>query len=286
MNYGFKHEEIGKKDWVAGSRKATKRFGGDIKPDADWTALNPNREHQKRNGLETMNCTNFATHNALIALAKLHGFDFPEDASERYSGVMTGTDRQGNSPHNVIEKIRNFAGVLRETRLPWTTQSKWEEYYSPSPMDENLVAEAQQPLKTVVIGHEWVFNGHRDPAHKRDLLKRYLRRGPICVSVDAWTEKNGVYVKEKQAPDNHWVWLMRYDGDFPVIRDQYLPFEKKLAPDYDFGCAKVYFMSKNESGLDPNSFHYFVWLFVRGRISEALSLIPKKLGVWIGFARS
>jgi len=269
---GYIQDKVGEEDWVAGHGKATQRFGGDINPLGDWTEYNPNREHQQKNGLETMNCSNFATHNALIALANYLNLPFPKDASERYSGVMTGTTRDGNSPHNVIEKIRSLAGVLPEDKLPWTEQRSWDEYYAPNPMDEALVKEAQSVLKNVVIGHEWIFNGPK--ADKHDILKKYLKRGTVCVSVDAWNKKGKYYVKPEGGPDNHWVWLVRYDGDVPIIRDQYPQFEKRLAPDYDFVCAKVYFMKKNENGIAPNILSYFVW-----QLTNAL----KKL--WLGFSR-
>lgn len=263
--HGLKLKKPELDHWVMGSGKATARFGaGDLKPDGDWSKHDPLRELQRRNGLETYNCTNFGTGNALLALASFLGYkDFVKNISERYTGVMTGTTKSGNDPHHVIERIRSFCGLIPEDRLPWTTESTFQTYYAPNPMDETLVAEGQKILKQFVIGQEWVFPyGTRlTPEKKQDKIKEALRRAPVCVSVRAWNKEGNVYTKAVGAQDTHWVWLMKYDKNgYPIIRDQYIPFEKRLAKNYDFNASKMYFLSRNESGISPVQMDYFAWL--------------------------
>lgn len=249
MDYGYIRDEIGEDDWLLGSGKATKRFGGDeINPGGDWSAFDPEREIQRRNGLETSNCSNFGTNNALIALSKFLAFyDFPQNISERYTGVMTGTTKGGNSPHKVIEIIRSESGVIDEEALPWTEAIRtWEDYYSPNPMSSELVRLGKSVLKRFKIGHEWVFHNNSKTENKHELLKQALKRGTVCVSVKAWDKKGSYYVKKKGEDDNHWVWLTHFDGDHPVIRDHYTPFVKTLSTDYDFERAKLYFLSRHD----------------------------------------
>jgi len=268
-DYGLRKVAPKPDHWFMGQGKARARLGAaaaaDLKPDGDWSRFDPLKEAQKKNGFETMNCTNFATIIAYIVLSNFHRYDdFPKECSERYTGVMTGTSPTGNDPHHVAEIIRNFSGLIPEERLPWTTQDAWNEYYAPDPMDETLVAEGQDLLEKFVLVNEWVFPPGNTllPSQKADRLKAALKRGTVCVSVRAWKKKDGVYVKDIGEDDTHWVWLKQIDErDRPRIRDQYSPYDKILAKDYDFDMAKVYFLGRNETGISPVQRDYIALVF-------------------------
>ena len=261
-DYGLVVKPAEPDHWKMGQGKARAVFGaGELKPDGDWSKYDPKRELQRRNGLETSNCTNFGTGNALLALAKFLGFkDFVQNSSERYTGVMTGTTPDGNDPHQVIETIRTISGLIEEDNLPWKDEDTWSEYYSPNPMDQERKNLGESLLRKFVIGQEWVFppfNG-LTPAQKKERLQEALKRGTVCVSVRAWKKEDGIYVKKVGEADTHWLWLMEYDSKgYPIVRDQYDPFVKKLSPEYDFFMAKVYFLKRNDSGLSPAQSGYF-----------------------------
>jgi len=261
QHYGLQVKPAQPDHWKMGEGKASRRFGaGDLKPDGDWSDFDPKKELQRRNGFETMNCSNFGTSNALLALAKFLKFDdFVKNSSERYTGVMTGTTPSGNDPHDVIEIIRTVSGLIEEDNLPWKDEDTWSEYYAPKPMDQERMNLGESLLRKFVIGQEWVITpgSGLTPTQKRERLQAALRRGTVAVSVRAWEKTGNVYTKQPGAQDTHWVWLPRYDKDgYPRIRDQYDPFDKKLAQDYDFGFAKVYFLKRNESGLAPSQQDY------------------------------
>lgn len=279
-NHGLVLGEIEKHHWVQGSNKATARFGaqvGEVNAEGDWTKYDPGRELQLKNGFETNACVLFATGSALIAQGKFMHWDFPKSSSERYLGVMCGTNTQGTDPHQAIEKIRTEAGLIPDSVLPWKDERDFDHYYAPRPMDEGFVKEGQKILKRYNIAHEWVFSKSDSPEQKASALKKALKRGTVCVSVRAWEKTGDLYTKDKGAPDTHWVWLVRYDGDNAIIKDQYTPFEKKLAPNYDFGVAKLYFITPNTTGLAPFERSYFSKILAK--ISETLKRLMLKYGL-------
>lgn len=276
MHYGFIPEETQKDHWQLGSGKASKKFGAaPLMPNGHgWQKYLPKKEIQKRGPLETMACTIFGTANAYETLAAFHGFDdFPRDLAERYNAVLAKITPQGGSPHQSCETFRIF-GALPEHVLPFSEDIRsWEHFYFPNPMDEDFVREAQQLLTRFVLGHEWIYNGRA--SDKKALLKQALSRGTVCVSVNAWTLENGKYVK--RGDDNHWLMLVDYvEGDHWLVYDHYEPTLKKVAWDTDFYCAKLFFLSRNATGLPPHWFDYLLWLVGKGRIKEAFALLIKK----------
>lgn len=110
---------------------------------------------------------------------------------------------------------------------------------------------------------------------KQELLKQALSRGTVAVSVNAWNLEGGYYVKRGE--DNHWVQLVDYEeGKWWLIYDHYEPVLKKVAWDTDFYSAKLYFLTKNPSGMPPHWLQYILWLLSRGRAKEVLALLLKK----------
>lgn len=255
--HALKLTEPAEDEWIAGQGKATARFGGDLNPTADWTRHYPPVEDQRRYGFETMACTVFHTTRAWLALARFQGFqDFPQDIAERYSAIATGVEPDGHNPQIVAELTRRDYGMVDQKVLPWTPdRDTWDEFYSPkkgSPDFKVFEAIGKELRDRFELGHEWVFppGSSLSPEEKNARLMEYLKRGPVCVSVDAWKMKGGSYSKPKGGPDNHWTSLIRYDRGHPIILDTYDPYTKRLAKDYDFGCAKVFFLKRKEPGAE------------------------------------
>lgn len=239
--------------WILGSKKATVRFGGvELNQPGNWTPWQPRDEEQNMYGLETMNCTNYGTLKAWMVLAKFLGFtDFMQDSSERYTGVHTNTSPTGNDPHHVAEIIRLSCGLVPQEVMPWHADiDSWDEYYDER-MADSLLPLGRKLLERFEFGHEWIFawGNTLSPAAKAAKLKEALKHGPVCVSVRAWKKKGRYYVKDVGTQDTHWTLLLRYDGDNAVVHDQYAPFIKTLAKDYDFNAAKVYFLKRRELNI-------------------------------------
>lgn len=227
-----------------------------LMPDSHgWKEFLPAFEPQSRNGLETMNCSNYGTLHALAALGKRKfGFAFQQNLSERYTGVMTGTGKGGNDPHNVIEIIRKTCGVIPEAFLPYNDSIEtWEEYYSPLPMTSDFLAIGKHWLGKYIVGHDWVFRSTDSLVTKQISLKEALKFSPIGISVYAWSQHaDGLYYKA--GIDNHWVCLFDYvEGQYWLIFDTYDASIKKLDWYFNFGQAKRYSLKLN-TGSETTGF--------------------------------
>lgn len=246
--HGFIPEHITPEQWVLGSARAIE--GPVLMPGGHgWKKYLPARELQNKNGLETMNCTNYGNNNNWETLAEFHGFeDFPKNASERYAGVLTGTTKRGNSPHKAAEIIRQV-GFIDEKDLPFDESIKtWKEYYSPKPMSKSLLRKGEQILNRFEPNHDWVFVGG-SIKQKQEKMKYALQYSTLGVSVVAWKERNGKFFKEKGETDNHWAQL--YDFEEGVcwwIYDHYDKVHKQLEWDYDFGFAKRFSLKRRVPG--------------------------------------
>jgi hypothetical protein len=252
MNHGLILNPVEDDHYILGASPIERVI---IMPDGHgWGAYKPTPEYQNKNGLETMNCSNYGTHNALETLAKFKGFDdFPKDCSERYSGCLTGTTQDGNDPHKVIEIIRTEIGVIPEVNLPFNEDIKtWEDYYTQQSA-KWLLSFGKRILSYVKIRHEWVFAWGSAITVKEKIakLKEALQYGTVCVSVMAWRHtRDDLYYKNVAEQDNHWVQLLDYkEGEWWLIFDHYDAVEKKLKWEYDFNASKVYYMDRISTNL-------------------------------------
>lgn len=223
----------------------------------DWTPYLPKAERQNsaEHFYDTRNCVVFANQAALETLRNFHKFDdFPSDCSDRFIGVMAGSEGNGNTPHKVLEAIR-ASGVIPDHVLPFTESIRSnEEYFSPRPMSPEFVKLGQENRSRFNVFHEWVFNNDQPPARKQELLLEALTKGAVTVSVYAWDKdkKTGLYTKPKGADDGHMVLLVSAKpGKSWRVLDQYdakggngRTFFKDLAWDHNFDCAKVVYLSR------------------------------------------
>lgn len=232
-----------------------------LQPTGDWSEFIPQVEVQRNEFFETSNCTAYGTLNALEFLFK-RLFGETKNWSERYVGISAGTRPPGNSPHKVIQTIRNESGLLDESVLPFKNINTLEEYYSPDPIPWLMKVNGSNFLDKYEIGHEWLWSGNQCFS-KPNIIKEALKSSPLGASVYAWVEKNGLYVKPVGADDNHWCVIYAYkENEYWLIYDSYDKSVKKLEWDYDFGQIKRYSIKK----VDSRSFWdliklYFINLF-------------------------
>src|SRR3990167_5792141 len=71
------------------------------------------------------------------------------------------------------------------------------------------------------------------------LIKKHLQYSPLCVSVTAWSEKNGVYVDNGQR-NTHWVMLYGWNKSGWLVFDSYAPHKKTLSFDHNMEVCKRY----------------------------------------------
>lgn len=241
VGHGFVPSAITEDQYILGASNALPFEV--IQDNGNWTPYLPEGERQARLYFDTYGCTIYNTTAPIETLErKLFGED--SEYSERFVYIGTGTRPPGNNPHVICEWIRKN-GLIPESLLPFTDRlQSLDEYASPNPLTMQYTDEGKKWLSQKSFQHEWVATDKHDPKETQARLKEALRTSPISVSVVAWQEHNGIYVKEQGQPDNHWAFLTVFDGNYPIILDSYPPYIKRLMPFYDFTYAKRYRVTK------------------------------------------
>lgn len=260
LRTGFIFKELPKSAWKLGEQKAEARFGATaLNPSGDWSKFIPTYEKQSKNGVEPCDCTVINSHRAWITAANYQGFQFPQNVSERFSGVMAKVRPPGANPYDTCESIRRW-GMVNEEVLPFNDDIKSVvDFYHPDPMDEGLIAEARKLVQQYELGHKNIWNDRFGRTmNKPTILKNQMTKGPVCVSVVGWKFNGTVYYKDAGDEDSHWTLLTgRYrEGEWWEVNDSYSPFLKKVAWDTDFQMAELYLIQKNTNGIAPNDRDY------------------------------
>jgi len=265
-NYGFKQDAIEPENYFLGASPIPEEV---LQADRDWTPHLPAVEIQNENGVETYNCTSFGTLNCIETLMR-RKFGGHYDYSDRYLGTMAGTGNGGNSPHVVAETIRNASGLIPDDKLSFTLEIlSIDQYYSPKPMEAHLIRLGKQWLEQYEFKHEWVFKPSDTLDEKQKKLMTALTFSPIGVSVHAWRRNGELFTKPNGVGDNHWVMLYgAVDGQYWLVFDHYDQEVKKLEWNYDFGCAKRYWVNKLEPTrivIKKPSFLASLWAWLVGK---------------------
>ena len=247
--HGFIEPEIQEEDYILGDGMLV---GEILQSNGQWDDYLPDTEIQHQWGLETSNCTSYATLNAIEILLK-RKYGGVHNYSERGLGIVAGTYPPGNDPHKVAEAVRKN-GIIPDEVLPFSSNTDTlEEYYSPSPLTDSFVQRAKEWLFWYDFKHDYVFTKGEASDVKRKKIMEALKYSPLGVSVYAWAEENGLYTK--LGNDNHWTVLYGYKlGEYWKIYDSYDSTLKKLEWNYDFGIAKRYSIIKHGSVPKKRSF--------------------------------
>lgn len=242
-NHGFIAPEITPDQYILGGGLVPQDI---LQESGQWDSFLPQDEFQLLNGLEVYNCTAFGTLNAIELLAR-RKFDEQWNKSERFVGTMAGTRPPGNSPHVVCETVRK-TGLIDDELLPFSAGiNTLDEYYSTLDITNTLLAKAENWLLNYQFKHEWLWYGFPSIKEKQDKLVEALKYSPIGASVNAWKEESGLYYKDTDDQDNHWICIYGYElGKYWKIFDSYNNSHKKLAWDYNFLFAKRFHLQKND----------------------------------------
>lgn len=257
--HGYIEPAILEEDYILGDGNLA---GEILQSDGQWDACLPDKEIQHQNGVETSNCTAYATLNVIEMLLK-RKYGGTHNYSERYVGIAAGTYPPGNNPHAVAETIRKVSGLISDAELPFSTNiDSIQEYYNPSPLPNSLLQRGKEWLFWYDFKHEYVFEKSMSIDTKQKRLMEALKYSPLGVSVFAWAQNdNGEYVK--LGNDNHWTVLYGYEQNtYWKIYDSYDSVTKKLVWDYDFGVAKRYFITKHGSTIKKRSWKDIISYFL------------------------
>lgn len=291
-NHGFIADIIGDDHYLGG--KSDREIGAKkevLNPGGDWRPYLPMPEFQRKNGVESMGCTNYGTYNAIeTILIKRYGAEQEINWAERFGNIVSGTTTSGNSPHTAAEFLRRL-GTVEEKELPFDESiNTWNKYYSPKPMTSKYLDLAKNTFLDVYdFEHEWVYGNGLSLSQKQALLVKALDRSPIGISVyanyGARTNSDGLIYKKSGDIDNHWCVLVGYEyGKKWYVFDTYDQFVKEYVWDYNFMYAKEYYFKKkppvwetpSDGELDGKDIPKGSWL----NFWEFWRWIPRKIGGW------
>lgn len=146
--------------------------------------------------------------------------------SDRFTAILSGTTRAGNSLKSPLESIRKN-GLIPKKMLPASPDIDFDAYHDTSKITKEMRDLGQEFRNRFTINYEQVHRSHFSEALKDDV---------IGVAGFAWPpKKNGVYPKADDQP-NH-AFLLYRKPDFEAF-DNYTEaesdFTKTLALDYTF----------------------------------------------------
>jgi len=228
-DYGFVEPTIEEDHYVLGGLTSLPMIV--LCPNGQWDNYLPAYEPQSSSNFDTYGCTVFGTQNAIETLLKHKTWD-NYDFSERYNYIDVGIRPPGADPHKAAESIRKI-GLVIQAKLPFT--ATYEEFIAPDPLPDKLVREGKEwgwDLK-----HEWLWK--REPGYKDKVIKNNLRYSPLCVSVTAWHEENGVYVDKGQR-NTHWCLLYGWNDKGWKVFDSYNHSHKILSYDHKISYCKAF----------------------------------------------
>jgi len=188
-------------DYIMGAETAIK-YEERI-PTGYWGAYLPTFEKQHGMTFDTMSCVTFSATNVIEIQVKwlienkkfspeqlqtikdLGFFDANGNfnISDRFTAIMSGTTKQGNTFHKVWDSIRNY-GILPESDFPFGGTT-FEQYHDPKNITEAMKEKALKSIEIFQFNYEWVFFDN-DPRFTEDQSAQAelaLRQSPIQIGI-------------------------------------------------------------------------------------------------------
>lgn len=215
----------------------------------DWRSFTPTSEKQwNGTGNDTWGCTVFSGLNGVEATIKfLTGRE--ENFSDPWGCTVTGTKPGiGNYVVAIHDVIHNLGIPLQSE---WDVPANWTLVDFYRPVTQESKQQAKKFLGKYTYNYQWLTTDI-------PTLKKYLKMGPIVVTVATCTDwNNSANVAVCGKPNqNHAVLLTHIDeNDECWIFDSYGPFSKKLTKGYRLFSALMTFLQlKSEfvTGKLPN----------------------------------
>ena len=243
----FVYPEIKETDFRFGSNQIGKKV---LNESGDWRLFLPPAEEQAKWGVESSACATESQQHALATIQEEEYGIQDTDYSARFNAQLSGTTPDGNSPIKVAESFRRD-GLIPDKMLPFAEYLKsWYDYMSFKGADERSCR---------LVGKGWrkewdprfdiVITMHENIDVKYKKLREALKSSPLPVSVCAWFDEDGVYIKPEGMSDNHLTLLVHIDEEgYPTVFDTYAPFIKKLEKKYNFDFGMRWTLEKIEGG--------------------------------------
>lgn len=189
--------------------------------------------------------------------------------SDAYVAILSGTTKQGNSLKAPLQTVRHD-GCIPKKLMPLLPDMTWDNYYNPNRITTKLNNLGREFAKRFTINYEQV---------SRSQFKEAIKKGMLDVAVYAWPSPvDGVYPRV-QYGYNHAI--MVADAEFDIF-DNYDPFIKHLAPDYDFFDWGYHVIISADT---PDPKEEAAWSALLAQLRQLIALLQTRLGAWLGFSR-
>jgi hypothetical protein len=237
----FIYPEIQPDHYVFGADNA----GEIIRENGDWRDYLPPEEEQKINGVESSACYIEAQQHSVATILEEEFNLADQNYSSRFNALLSGGTEYGGDPLRGADSIHND-GLIPQEMMDFKDLFSWDEFHSWKGVSEKLCRLAGLAFnKRWLVNYFIVFRREDSIEAKSVRLREALKRSPVDISVYAWVEKDGVYVKPQGVNDNHLVECVYLDEDNRAyIRDTYPPFLKILEPNYNSDFAMRHTVKK------------------------------------------
>lgn len=221
-----------------------------INPEGDWRPFLPPEELQNIRGIESSSCYVEAQQHSIATLQEQKFLLPDQNYSARFNALLSGGTENGGDPIKGIKSIK-YDGCVPDDKMPFGEDlHSFEDFHSWKGVNLRELRD---------LGKRWASEwrvGFKIVAEQDDPIKtKYLKlrgalkRSPVSISVTAWFEENGEYIKPEGMSDNHLCTAIYVDEkDRIFVRDTYFPFTKMLTPQFNFDFAMGYNLTRDLSG--------------------------------------
>jgi hypothetical protein len=226
--------------------------GAVLAPDSNWDKFLSDLDPQSSFGFDTNGCNIFSSAHCIESLINALGGDpnYSENGltefSERHLCVACGLDGNSGSSEAQYEQGLRAAGVIKHSLLPFTPGMSKAEFFTP------LTPEIKAEAKKFLDRYDITFR--RVGTDKASLIEA-LKYAPVKIFIGTggyfnMGEPN--VIPRTENPMNHAVMVRRVDDQGIHIYDQYSPFLKVLAPNYQIFYAFQTLLNPKGNQMNPN----------------------------------
>lgn len=168
--------------------------------DGSWEKFLPDGERQNVPfEFDTMACVTFSALNTIESQLKV--FKLPEshltflrdngyfkndqiNFSDKFTAIISGTTKQGNTFTNVADAIRNY-GLIPDSVLPFGGEQTFDAWHSPAQITDEMRALGKKFLDYFDIGYEWVLvnDNKKIDEQEENTLRYHLFHAPLQIAV-------------------------------------------------------------------------------------------------------
>lgn len=217
-----------------------------VREDGNWLDYLPPIEDQNIRGIESSACYIEAQQHTIATLLE-EKFDIKDsNFSARFNALLSNGTEEGGDPIKGAKSIK-FDGLIPQTLMDFGDDiQSWDDFHSWKGVNQNdCISKGKDFAGQWDMSFKIVVEKDMPLQTKYTLLRQALKISPCPISVYAWVKNGEKYIKPDGVRDNHLVEAVMVDENNRItIRDTYAPYQKTLAPNFDFEFAMSYTLQK------------------------------------------